>query len=88
MCAGATVFAALKDSSGFPEHRVGVIGMGGLGHLAVQFAARQGRDVAVFSRDGTKKQEALALGARGTAASRCSHLQTEIKSDLWCRDFL
>lgn len=63
MCAGATVFAALKDAGPSRGDRVGIIGMGGLGHLAVQFAAKQGRAVVVFSRDASKKQEALDLGA-------------------------
>lgn len=43
--------------------RVGIIGIGGLGHLAIQFAAKMGCDVAVFSSTEDKREEALKLGA-------------------------
>ncbi|KFA51888.1 hypothetical protein S40293_04055 [Stachybotrys chartarum IBT 40293] len=49
MCAGATVFNALFMLEDAAVARVGVIGFGGLGHLAIQFAAKMGCDVAVFS---------------------------------------
>jgi D-arabinose 1-dehydrogenase-like Zn-dependent alcohol dehydrogenase len=46
-----------------PGHRVGILGIGGLGHLAIQFAAKLGAQVVVFSGNESKKQEALKLGA-------------------------
>jgi D-arabinose 1-dehydrogenase-like Zn-dependent alcohol dehydrogenase len=46
-----------------PGHRVGIIGIGGLGHLAIQFAKKLGAHVTVFSSNDSKKQEALKLGA-------------------------
>ncbi|KAH7121761.1 chaperonin 10-like protein [Dactylonectria estremocensis] len=64
MCAGATVFNALRMIDDAATARVGVIGVGGLGHLAIQFAAKMGCDVAVFSGTDSKKSEAMKLGAR------------------------
>lgn len=46
-----------------PTERVGVIGVGGLGHLAIQFAAKMGCEVVVLSGTESKKAEAMALGA-------------------------
>jgi len=43
--------------------RVGILGVGGLGHLAIQFAAKMGCEVVVFSGSDSKKEEALKLGA-------------------------
>ncbi|KAH7082574.1 chaperonin 10-like protein [Paraphoma chrysanthemicola] len=63
MCGGATVFNALHTYGIKPTDRVGVIGVGGLGHLAIQFAAKMGCDVVVFSGSDSKKDEALKLGA-------------------------
>ncbi|KAH8646720.1 NADP-dependent alcohol dehydrogenase [Xylariales sp. PMI_506] len=63
MCGGATVFAPLYESRACPGDRVGIIGLGGLGHLAIQFAAKMGLDAVVFSNTASKKQEALDFGA-------------------------
>jgi len=63
MCGGATVFNALRSFGMKPTDRVGVIGIGGLGHLAIQFAAKMGCKVVVFSSSDNKKEEAMRLGA-------------------------
>lgn len=63
MCGGATVFNALRKYDAQPTERVGVMGVGGLGHLAIQFAAKMGCEVVVFSGTDSKRQEALGLGA-------------------------
>ncbi|KAL1696168.1 chaperonin 10-like protein [Schizophyllum commune] len=63
MCAGATVFEALTRYGVKSTDRVGVIGVGGLGHLAIQFAAKMGCEVVVFSSTDNKREEALAMGA-------------------------
>ena len=63
MCGGATVFNVLDMFDVRPTQRVGVVGFGGLGHLAVQFAAKWGCQVVVFSATGAKREEALRLGA-------------------------
>ncbi|KAJ9623307.1 hypothetical protein H2204_011213 [Knufia peltigerae] len=63
MCGGATVFNSLQLYNVRSTDRVGVLGVGGLGHLAIQFAARLGCEVAVFSGTDSKKDEAMRLGA-------------------------
>jgi uncharacterized zinc-type alcohol dehydrogenase-like protein len=62
-CAGITVYAALRVLGVQPPMRVGVIGLGGLGHLAVQFAAAFGCEVAVFSSSADKERDARRFGA-------------------------
>jgi len=63
MCGGATVYNALRMYDIQPTDRVGVMGVGGLGHLAIQFASKMGCDVVVFSGTESKKEEAMKLGA-------------------------
>jgi D-arabinose 1-dehydrogenase-like Zn-dependent alcohol dehydrogenase len=63
MCGGATVFNALQFHGVKSTERVGIIGVGGLGHLAIQFAAKMGCEVVVFSGTDSKKEEARQLGA-------------------------
>lgn len=63
MCGGATVFNALHAYSALPTETVGVMGVGGLGHLAIQFAAKMGCRVVVISGTESKKEEAMRLGA-------------------------
>ncbi|OAG36719.1 hypothetical protein AYO21_09103 [Fonsecaea monophora] len=61
-CAGATVYSALKTYYR-PGMRVGVLGIGGLGHLAIQFAAKLGAVTTVFSTSPDKEDEARGFGA-------------------------
>ncbi len=63
LCAGATVYNALTSYTLKPGCRVGVLGMGGLGHLAVQFAVAMGPKVSVFERNASKRDDALGFGA-------------------------
>lgn len=63
MCGGATVYNALSTYGVRPSDRVGVVGVGGLGHLAIQFAAKMGCEVVVFSTTEDKKAEAEKFGA-------------------------
>ena len=70
MCGGATVFNALHAFGTQPTDRVGVIGVGGLGHLAIQFASKMGCDVVVFSSTDSKKDEAMKLGATEFIATK------------------
>jgi D-arabinose 1-dehydrogenase-like Zn-dependent alcohol dehydrogenase len=70
MCAGATVFNALSMTDDAAVCRVGVIGIGGLGHLAIQFASKMGCDVAVFSGTDSKEAEAKRLGAKTFYATK------------------
>jgi len=70
MCGGATVFQALHFYPTAPTDRVGVVGIGGLGHLAIQFAAKMGCEVVVFSSTDDKKAEAMKLGATEFVATK------------------
>ena len=63
MCAGVTTFNALRNSSARPGDRVAVLGVGGLGHLAVQFAARAGFETVAIARGQEKRSFAEELGA-------------------------
>lgn len=63
LCAGLTVFSPLKRLGAGAGVRVGVIGMGGLGHMAVRFAKALGAEVVAFDPDASKRDLALSLGA-------------------------
>ncbi|RLN06522.1 hypothetical protein BBJ28_00017068 [Nothophytophthora sp. Chile5] len=63
LCAGATVSTPLKQESVKAGDRVGVVGIGGLGHLAIQFINALGATPVAFSRSANKEKEILALGA-------------------------
>ena len=63
MCAGQTVWIPLVRANLRPWQTVGVAGVGGLGHLAIQFAAKMGCRVVVFSGTDSKREEAMRLGA-------------------------
>ncbi|KAI7396612.1 GroES-like protein, partial [Hortaea werneckii] len=57
-CGGATVFNALHEFDTQPTETIGVMGIGGLGHLAIQYAAKMGCRVVVLSGTDSKKEEA------------------------------
>lgn len=63
LCAGITTWSPLRHWNVGPTSRVGVIGMGGLGHMAVKLAAALGAEVTVISRGDKKKDKAFAIGA-------------------------
>ncbi|WP_018983878.1 NAD(P)-dependent alcohol dehydrogenase [Salinimonas chungwhensis] len=69
LCAGITTYTPLKKFGVKQGSRVGVIGLGGLGHMAVKLAVAMGADVTVLSRSDAKEQEAKNLGASGILVS-------------------
>ncbi|KAG8167344.1 hypothetical protein KVR01_003033 [Diaporthe batatas] len=69
MCAGATVFSPLKRFGAGPGAKVGVIGIGGLGHYAIQFAKALGAEVWAISRSRAKEADAKDMGADGFLAT-------------------
>jgi len=69
-CGGITVYNALQLYPVKAGDRVGIIGVGGLGHLAIQFAAKMGCEVVVFSGSDSKKEEAQKLGAKEFYATK------------------
>ncbi|CAG8984171.1 hypothetical protein HYALB_00008173 [Hymenoscyphus albidus] len=64
MCACQTVFVPMLRNGFKKDDRVGIIGIGGLGHLAIQFANAFGCEVVVFSSSDNKKEEAMRFGAK------------------------
>jgi D-arabinose 1-dehydrogenase-like Zn-dependent alcohol dehydrogenase len=64
MCAGITTFNALRNSGARPGDLVAIQGIGGLGHLGVQFASKFGFETVAIGRGADKKNLALKLGAR------------------------
>lgn len=70
MCGGITVFTPLSQFNISPTSSVGVIGIGGLGHLAIKFARAWGCEVTAFTSTKSKEQEALELGAHRALNSR------------------
>src|SRR5262245_34201060 len=63
MCAGVTTFNSLRNSGARPGEMVAVLGVGGLGHLAVQFASKMGFKTVVIARGRDKEPLAMKLGA-------------------------
>lgn len=62
-CGGITVFGPISAYGIRPTDRVGVVGIGGLGHLALQFLNKWGCEVTAFTSSESKQAEALSLGA-------------------------
>ncbi|WP_373232729.1 NAD(P)-dependent alcohol dehydrogenase [Cohnella sp.] len=63
LCAGITTYSPLKHWKAGPGKKVAIVGVGGLGHLAIQYAHALGAEVTVLSRSLNKKNEALSFGA-------------------------
>jgi len=63
LCAGITVYNPMRTHGVNPSSRVGVVGIGGLGHIAIQFARAFGAYVTAFSSSAGKEEEVRALGA-------------------------
>jgi uncharacterized zinc-type alcohol dehydrogenase-like protein len=63
LCAGITVYSPLKHWQAGPGKKVGVLGIGGLGHLAIKIAKAMGAEVTVFTTSPSKVEDAKRLGA-------------------------
>ena len=63
LCGGITVYNPIRNHGVNPSSRVGIIGIGGLGHMAIQFARAFGAEVTAFSTSADKEEEARNLGA-------------------------
>ena len=70
LCAGITTYSPLKHFGVKPGSEVAVVGLGGLGHMAVKLARAMGAKVTVLSSSESKRGDALALGAHDFAATR------------------
>lgn len=72
LCAGVTMWSPLRHWGAGPGKRVGIIGIGGLGHIGVKLAAALGAQVVAFTTAEKKRDDALALGAHDVAVSHAS----------------
>jgi len=70
LCAGITTYSPLRQFGCKPGDQVAVVGLGGLGHMAVKLAASMGADVTVLSGSRDKEKDAARLGAKGFVATR------------------
>src|SRR5690348_2582740 len=79
MCAGVTTFNALRNSGARGGDVVAILGVGGLGHLAVQYAAKMGFDTVAIARGADKEPLARELGARHYIDSRAQDVAAELQ---------
>ncbi|KQM76815.1 hydroxyacid dehydrogenase [Sphingomonas sp. Leaf22] len=70
LCAGITTYSPLKHWKVGPGHKVGIVGLGGLGHMGVKIAAAMGAEVYVFSTSPNKRDDAIRLGAKDLIVSK------------------
>lgn len=77
LCAGITTYSPLRHWNVGPDSKVAVMGLGGLGHMAVKLAAAMGAEVTVLSSSNKKKEDAHRLGAKSYAAT--SEQETFVK---------
>lgn len=70
LCAGITTYSPLRHWKVGPGQKVGVVGLGGLGHMAVKFARAFGAHVVVFTTSPSKTEDALRLGAHEVVLSK------------------
>jgi|CZKL01.1.fsa_nt_gi uncharacterized zinc-type alcohol dehydrogenase-like protein len=82
LCGGITVYNPLRLHGVNPSSRVGVIGIGGLGHMAIQFARVFGAEVTAFSTSATKEKEARTLGAHRFVNTRETRALKEVAGSL------
>jgi uncharacterized zinc-type alcohol dehydrogenase-like protein len=70
LCAGITTYSPLRHWKVGPGQKVGIVGLGGLGHMGVKFARAFGAHVVVFTTSPSKKDDAIRLGAQEVVISR------------------
>ena len=85
LCAGITTYSPLRQWNVKPGQKVGVVGLGGLGHMAVKIANAMGAHVVLFTTSPGKKEDALRLGAKEVVISRN---QDEMDAHLNSFDFI
>ncbi|WP_394646679.1 NAD(P)-dependent alcohol dehydrogenase [uncultured Sphingomonas sp.] len=70
LCAGITTYSPLRHWKVGPGQKVGIVGLGGLGHMGVKIAAAMGAEVHVFSTSPNKREDAKRLGAKDLIVSK------------------
>lgn len=82
LCAGVTTWSPLKHWNVQPGQRVGIIGLGGLGHMAVKLASALGAEVVLFTTSPAKGADALRLGASQVVVSKDAAQMESVKNSL------
>lgn len=85
LCAGITVYSPLRHWGAAPGRRVGVIGLGGLGHMAVKFSHRLGAHTVLFTTSASKIEDGMRLGADEVVVSKNTD---EMKKQTRSLDFI
>ena len=85
LCAGITTYSPLKRANVGPGKKVGIVGLGGLGHMGVKLASAFGAHVVVFTTSPNKREDALRLGAHEVVVSRNAN---EMQSHAGSFDFI
>ncbi|SDP87223.1 uncharacterized zinc-type alcohol dehydrogenase-like protein [Rhodoferax sp. OV413] len=70
LCAGITTYSPLRQWKVGPGQKVGIVGLGGLGHMGVKIAAAMGAHVVLFTTSESKRADALRLGAKEVVVSK------------------
>lgn len=81
LCAGITTYSPLRHWKVNHDHRVGVVGLGGLGHMAVKFAVSFGAEVTVLSTSSSKKDDAKRLGAHQFAVTSDASVTKSLRNN-------
>ncbi len=81
LCAGITTWSPLRRQGVGKGKKVGVVGLGGLGHMGVKFARALGAHVVVFTTSPAKTEDALRLGAHEVVVSRNAERDGEARRD-------
>jgi uncharacterized zinc-type alcohol dehydrogenase-like protein len=85
LCAGITTYSPLRHWKVGKGQKVGVVGLGGLGHMGIKLANAMGANVVLFTTSANKKQDALRLGAKDVVVSKN---QSEMEKHLNSFDFI
>lgn len=85
LCAGITTYSPLRHWEVGPGQKVGIVGLGGLGHMGVKFARAFGAHVVVFTTSPSKKEDAIRLGAHEVIVSTNAE---EMKAHTGSFDFI
>jgi alcohol dehydrogenase (NADP+) len=85
LCAGITTYSPLRHWKVGKGQKVGVVGLGGLGHMGIKLANAMGAEVVLFTTSANKKQDALRLGAKDVVVSKN---QSEMEKHLNSFDFI
>jgi uncharacterized zinc-type alcohol dehydrogenase-like protein len=85
LCAGITTYSPLRHWGVGPGKKVGIVGLGGLGHMGVKFAKALGAHLVVFTTSPNKKDDAIRLGADEVVVSKNAD---EMKKHAFSFDFI